>query len=60
VVIDLEKREMVDSILLDESPEGVGISPDGKWVVAAVEVKNAIAFINSETNKKEFLVKVEG
>ena len=29
-------------------------------LVAAVEVSNAIAFINTETNKKEFLVKVKG
>src|SRR5882757_5770054 len=29
VVIDLEKLERTDSIFLGESPEGVGISPDG-------------------------------
>jgi YVTN family beta-propeller protein len=59
VVIDLEKLEPVDSIYLENLRKGWYFS---RWKVgvAAVEVSNAIAFINTETNKKEFLVKVKG
>ena len=37
-----------------ESPEGVGISPDGRWVTAAVEESNDVAFVDTTVGKVAF------
>ncbi len=47
-------------IALGRSPEGVGISPDGRWVAAAVEETNDVAFVDTRTRRKAFVVKVRG
>ena len=39
-------------IALGESPEGVGISPDGRWVVAAVEETNDVAFVDTRDERE--------
>ena len=60
VRIDLVARKQVGTIPLGESPEGVGISPDGRWLAVAVEESNDVAFVNTRTNRKTFVVKVRG
>jgi YVTN family beta-propeller protein len=47
-------------VALGESPEGVSISPDGRWVVAAVEGKNDIAVVDTRSNALAFSIKVHG
>src|SRR5207244_6888941 len=37
-----------------------GITPDGPSVVAAVEEENQVAFVDTRTQQKAFLVKVRG
>lgn len=54
MVIDLTKQEVASRILLGESPKGVSISPDGHWVVAAIELTNSVAFIDTATHTSTF------
>src|ERR1041384_1754429 len=54
LVIDLEKRAVTKKVDLGESPEGVYISPDGKWVSAAVELTNSVAFVDTGTDTVAF------
>src|SRR6476660_9357905 len=49
VVVDIASRKATGVIALGESPEGVGISPDGRWVAAAVEETNDVAFVDTRT-----------
>ena len=60
VVVDLAARKRSGTIAVGASPEGVGISPDGRWVAAAVEETNEIVFVDTRTNAKAFVVKVRG
>ena len=60
VVVDIASRKATGVIALGESPEGVGISADGRWVAAAVEETNDVAFIDTRTQRKAFVVKVRG
>ncbi|MGH8688535.1 MAG: cytochrome b/b6 domain-containing protein [Burkholderiales bacterium] len=59
-ILDVEKRAVHAKIELGESPEGVSLSPDGKWVVAAVEVSNWVAFVDTQSGKLVFTVKTLG
>ncbi|MCK7513587.1 MAG: hypothetical protein MZV70_62570 [Desulfobacterales bacterium] len=47
LVADLARREVIATVDLGESPEGVSLSPDGRWVVVAVEVSNSVAFVDT-------------
>ena len=60
VVVDLVERKVTGSIALGESPEGAGMSPDGRWVAAAVEETNDIAFVDTRTGQRSFVVQVRG
>ena len=60
VVVDIASRKATGVIALGESPEGVGISPDGRWVAAAVEETNDVAFVDTRTQRKAFVIKVRG
>lgn len=59
-LIDLRQRKLVGHVDLGESPEGVSISPDGRWVVAAVEESNDIVITDTGTNKLAFAINVHG
>ena len=60
LVMDLKARAVASKIDLGESPEGVSLSPDGRWVVAAVEVSNSVAFVDTATGSLSFSVKTQG
>ena len=60
VMVDLTSRKKSGSITVGDSPEGVGISADGRWVAVSVEDSNDIAFVDTRTNKKSFVVHVQG
>jgi len=57
LIVDLGKRAQVGTVPLGESPEGVGISAAGDWVVAASEITNSVSFISTATNQKVFSIK---
>ena len=60
MIVDLAARKRSGTIAVGASPEGVGLSPDGRWVAAAVEETNEIVFVDTRTNAKSFVVKVRG
>ena len=60
LVIDIAKRELVDTIALDESPEGMAVSSDGKFVAVASEITNSVAFVSTATRKKVCSVPTKG
>ncbi len=60
VMIDLAKRQSAGAIALGESPEGVGISPDERWIAAAIEESNEIVSVDTRSNTKSFAVTVRG
>ncbi|MFX7981044.1 hypothetical protein ABTK42_19635, partial [Acinetobacter baumannii] len=60
VVLDLAARRQAGEIPLGESPEGLGQSPDGRWVVAAVEESNEVVFVDTRTMARSFAVRVRG
>ena len=45
--IDLEERKVVAEVPVGVEPEGVGISPDGKILIATSETSNMAHFIDT-------------
>lgn len=58
LMIDLVKREPAGAIAIGDSPEGVGISADGRWIAVAVEETNDVVFVDAATNRRAFVVHV--
>src|SRR3546814_15823111 len=48
-VLDLEQAAVSAEIPVGVEPEGMGVSPDGKWLVNTSETKNMAHFIDTET-----------
>lgn len=59
-LIDLQQRRLVGHVDLGDSPEGVSISADGRWVAAAVEESNEIVITDTTSNQRAFSIKVKG
>jgi PQQ-dependent catabolism-associated beta-propeller protein len=49
--VDIAARRVVAEIPVGVEPEGVGISPDGKWIVNTSETTSMAHFIDNETRK---------
>jgi PQQ-dependent catabolism-associated beta-propeller protein len=58
-VVNTQTRQKVTEIQVGVEPEGMGISPDGKWLVNTSETTNMAHFINLETLKVEGNVLVD-
>ena len=50
-VVDIEKDTVLGEIPVGVEPEGMGISPDGKLLVATSETTNMAHFIDTAANK---------
>ncbi|MEN8260168.1 MAG: PQQ-dependent catabolism-associated beta-propeller protein, partial [Pseudomonadota bacterium] len=48
-VIDLESRQAVKRIPVGVEPEGIAVSPDGKWAVSVSETTNMVHWIDAAT-----------
>src|SRR3546814_4963936 len=48
-VLDLEQAAVSAEIPVGVEPEGMGVSPDGKWLVNTSETTNMAHFIDTET-----------
>ena len=48
-VVDITARKIVKEVPVGVEPEGVGVSPDGKKVVATSETTNMAHFIDTES-----------
>ena len=51
-VIDSKSGKVLARIKVGDEPEGVGISPDGKWVLVTNESDNSISVIDAKTLKE--------
>ncbi|MGI4847229.1 MAG: hypothetical protein ACRYGK_03700, partial [Janthinobacterium lividum] len=58
--VDLANQVAGPAIDLGESPEGVYASADGRWIAAAIERNNEVAFIDAHALSLAFKVKVVG
>jgi PQQ-dependent catabolism-associated beta-propeller protein len=50
-VIDIEKRARLGDVQVGVEPEGMGISPDGKFIVNTSETTNMAHFIDTATRE---------
>jgi PQQ-dependent catabolism-associated beta-propeller protein len=50
-IIDLERRVPLGEVQVGVEPEGMGLSPDGKTLVATSETSNMAHFIDTETRQ---------
>ena len=46
-IIDLAKRGEPVRVKLGDSPEGIYVSPDGRWLAAAIEENNQVLIIDT-------------
>jgi len=51
-VLDSKSGKVLARVKVGDEPEGVGISPDGKWVLVTNESDNSISVIDSKTLKE--------
>ena len=58
-VVDLDSNAMTAQIPVGIEPEGMGVSPDGKWLVNTSETTNMAHFINLENYEVEHNVLVD-
>ena len=49
VVIDLASASAPARVKLGDSPEGIYLSPDGRWLSAAIEENNQVLFVDTAT-----------
>ena len=47
VMVDLAAGRQIGSVALGESPEGVSLSADGRWVAVATEESNDVVFVGT-------------
>src|SRR5690606_11091584 len=59
-IVDLKQRKVIGSVSLGDSPEGVYVSADGRWIAAAIEENNTVAIIDTQTNQMVDEIKVKG
>ncbi len=50
-IVDIAERKIIGEIPVGIEPEGMGISPDGKWIVNTSETTNMAHFIDNTTHK---------
>lgn len=60
LVLDITEGKTIESISVGDSPEGVDISTDGKWVSVAVEESTDVVFVDTRDNTKAHVVRVQG
>ncbi|PKL99087.1 MAG: hypothetical protein CVV19_08985 [Gammaproteobacteria bacterium HGW-Gammaproteobacteria-9] len=50
-VVDVDKEEVLAQIDVGVEPEGMAVSPDGKWAVNTSETTNMLHWIDTSTNE---------
>jgi YVTN family beta-propeller protein len=50
-VIDLSSKQAIQQVAVGVEPEGIAVSPDGKWVVSASETTNMVHWIDAASNE---------
>ncbi len=50
-VVDVDKEEVLAQIDVGVEPEGMAVSPDGKWAVNTSETTNMLHWIDTATNE---------
>lgn len=60
LVIDIQSGKVIQKIQVGGGPEGLGLSGDGKWLVACLEEDNAVAIIDTATLKKVSQIATQG
>ena len=51
-VLDVESGDVAGEIAVGTEPEGMGVSPDGKWLVNTSETTSMAHFIDTATDRK--------
>src|SRR5206468_9534186 len=60
VVVDTGKQTEIARVPLGESPEAIYLSPDGKWLSAAIEEDNQVVIVDTAALKVARKIKVRG
>lgn len=60
LVIEIQSGKVIQKIQVGGGPEGLGLSGDGKWLVACLEEDNAVAIIDTATLKKVGQIATQG
>lgn len=50
-ITNLETGELLGALVVGIEPEGVTISPDGRWVYVTAETSNTVSVIDTKTNQ---------
>ena len=59
-VIDTQSKTRIGEIPTGKGPVRIGVTPDGKTLVYALQTGEAVGFANAETRKEEMQVKLTG
>src|SRR5439155_1647947 len=60
VTIDVARREVVATTALGSSPEAIYLSPDGKWLSAAIEEDDQVLLIDAVSGRIAQRIKMRG
>ncbi len=60
VVVDTAKSQVLATIALGDSPEAIYLSPDGKWLSAAIEENDQILIVDLTALKVDRRIKMKG
>lgn len=59
-VVDTALGKQTALVKVGEEPEGIDISPDGKWLAACLEEENAVSLVDLQTNQLKHTIATQG
>ena len=60
VVVDTAKGQVIATIPLGDSPEAIYLSPDGKWLSAAIEENDQVIIVDTAALKVDRRIRMKG